>query len=372
MLTKKFVPLLLALLAALALAACGDSDSDARSTDGDSTEAAEVIKTVGPNGEKPAAASTLSLSEEELEEIQQGGYKAALVWAATSPFIEAVQSGAEERFEELGVEVVSSSQASFDAGKQASQLKTALARDPDVIISTPVDPTTAASFYDEALEAGVKLVFLSIIPEGYEAGKDYVGIVTDDLYDMGARAAHALAEDLGEEGKVGMITYDVPFYVTNQRDGAFKTTIEADYPEMEIAAEGGFADPSKVGDVASAMLAQNPELDGIYVSWSEPAQQVIAALRSANNDTTKLVTLDLDDTVVVDMVQGGQVVAVIADLAYELGEGLATVAGYGLVGKEAPPFSVVGAITVTADNVDQAYEESLHQPPSDAIVEARG
>jgi len=364
------IPLaLLVLAAALALSACGGSDSSSETASNSPTETL-VTKTVGPNGEKPVPVSSLSLSESEVSELQEGGYKAALVWAANSPFIEGVQSGAEERFEELGIEVSSKSDAAFDAGKQASQLKAALAKSPDVIISTPVDPTTAASMYDEAREAGADLVFLSIVPEGYEPGKQYVGIVTDDLYAMGSEAAEALAESVGEEGEVGMVTYDVPFYVTNQRDAAFASTIRQKYPKMKIAAEAGFTDPTKVGEIAQGMLAQHPDLAGIYASWSEPAEQVLAALRAANNETTKVVTIDLNDTIVTDMVKDGQVVAVIADKAFDLGIGLADTSGYALLGKQAPAFSVVGAVTVTPENVEQGYEESLHQSPPAAALDA--
>ena len=35
------------------------------------------------------------------------------------------------------------------------------------------------------------------------------------------------------------------------------------------------------------MLLQNPDLDGIYVTWAEPADGVLAALRAAGNTHTK-------------------------------------------------------------------------------------
>ena len=47
-----------------------------------------------------------------------------------------------------------------------------------------------------------------------------------------------MAEALGEQGKVGYIFHDADFYVTNQRDGAFKATIEQDYPGHEDRGRG--------------------------------------------------------------------------------------------------------------------------------------
>lgn len=360
---------LLVALAAVLLSACGGGGSSS-SASSQAPGSSTVTKTEGPNGEKPVMVSTLSLSPEQEEKLKEGHYKAAMVWSANAPFTEAVQAGVKEELDELGVEITSVSHAEFNTAKEASNLKAALATSPDIVISAPVDPATAANMYDEARKAGAELVFLSTVPEGYEPGNQYVGIVTDDLYTMGAKAAEALAESLNEEGEVGMITYDIPYYVTNQRDAAFVSTIREKYPKMKVVVEKGFTDPTKVQEVAQGMIAQHPNLAGIYASWAEPAEQVLAALRAANDSSTKVVTLDLNDTIATDMVKEGQVVAVIADKAFEIGTGLAKVAAYALVGKPAPEFSVVGSITVTPENVEQAYEESLHTSAPSSVVEA--
>ena len=59
-----------------------------------------------------------------------------------------------------------------------------------------------------------------------------------------------MADALGKKGKVGYIFHDADFYVTNQRDGAFKATIEPDYPDMKIVAEAGMADPARSEEIA--------------------------------------------------------------------------------------------------------------------------
>src|SRR6185436_906782 len=107
-------------------------------------------------------------------------------------------------------------------------------------------------------------------PSGYVQGKDYVGIVTDDLFQMGKQAADALAAAIGKKGKVAWIFHDAKYYVTNQRDNAFKETIEKDYPDIKIVAEAGIADPARAEEIANALLTKNPDLDGIYVTWAEP------------------------------------------------------------------------------------------------------
>jgi ribose transport system substrate-binding protein len=120
------------------------------------------------------------------------------------------------------------------------------------------------------------------------------------------------------------------------------------------------------------MLTRNPEITGFYTPWATPADGVLAALRAAGRDDVKVVTLDLDTNVALDMVEGGNVAGIAADLAYELGRTMATEGAYGLLGKEAPPFTVVPAIKVTADNVVEAWNQSLAQNPPAEILDVLG
>src|SRR6185436_3060795 len=132
-------------------------------------------------------------------------------------------------------------------------------------------------------------------PKGFVQGKDYVTIVSDDLFQMGEKAADAMAAAIGGKGKVGYLFHDSNFYVTNQRDGAFKQTILDKYKDIEIVAEMGLADPAKAEDIINAFMIKNPDLDAVYVTWAEPAEFVLAALRNGGNTHTKIVTLDLSE-----------------------------------------------------------------------------
>ena len=229
---------------------------------------------------------------------------------------------------------------------------------------------TSAEAVKPAVASGVKIVLLSNKPKDFTQGKDYVTIVTDDLYQMGKHAADAMAAAIGKKGKIAWIYHDAQYYVTNQRDNVFKTTIESDYPDIKIVAQQGIADPARAQDVAQALLLQHPDLDGIYVTWSEPAEGVLAALRAAGNKHAKIVTLDLSEPVALDMVKGGNVAAIVADQAYELGRAMATAAGYGLLGKTAPAFVVAPVLTVSKANVAQGWQESLHREAPKSVLDA--
>ena len=329
-----------------------------------------VEQTKGPNGEEAGSYQDVRLTAEEVEQVRQGGHTAALVLHTSSAFTRAVEQGATDAFAELGIEVVARTDAGMDPAKQQSDAETVMARQPDIILTLPLDPVQSAEAFRPAIEAGTALVLLSNVPQGYEHGRDYVGIVTDDLFGMGQAAAEMLGDATGGQGNVGYIFHDAEYYVTNQRDQAFRTVIEERYPDMPIVAEQGMADPADAESIASAMLTQNPEITAFYVPWAEPAEGVLAAIRAAGRDDVSVVTLDLDTTVALDMAQGGSVVGIAADTAYLLGYTMAIEGAYGILGKEAPPFVIVPTIKVTRENLPEAWEASLHEEPPAEIVEA--
>lgn len=325
---------------------------------------------VGPNGEVPTPAADVTLSAGQEGEIAAAGATAALVWHEMSAYTAAVDRGARDEFARLGIEVVAQTDAGFDAARQQADVETVMALGPSIIVSLPVDPSSAAATFAPARDAGVRLVFVDNAPAGFVHGTDYVTVVSDDLFQMGAQAADALAAALGETGQVGMIFHDADFYVTNQRDGAFKATIEQDYPNMAVVAEAGMADPVQAESIAQAMILQNPDLDGLYVTWAEPAAGALSALRAAGNTDTKIVTLDLSEPVALDMVEGGHVAAIVADEAYDIGRTAARAAALGLLDEPVPPFLVVGAIAVTRDTVVEGWEQSLRAEPPQSVLDA--
>lgn len=328
-----------------------------------------MAQTLGPQGETATPSASVVVSEADLEKLRAGNHTAALLWHDQSDFVNAVTAGATDELARAGIKVVATTSAGFDAAKQRSDIETALAKNPSIILSLPLDPVTSAAAFQEARDNNVKLVFLSNLPSGYEHPADYAAIVTDDLFQMGKQAADALAAAMGGKGTVGWIYHDAAYYVTNQRDNAFKTTIESDYPDISIVAEQGISDPARAEDIANAMLLRSPDIDGIYVTWAGPAEGVLAALRANGNDSTKIVTLDLSEPIALDMVRGGNVVAIVADEAYELGRAMAAAAILDLLDQEVPPFVVAPAVTVTADNLAEGWMQSLHTEAPESVTE---
>lgn len=326
-------------------------------------------QTIGPRGETPTNWTMLEMSDEDVAKLRDGGYSSAILAHVWADHTAAWVKGAEDEFERLGIKVNAVTNAEFNPAVQRSDVETVLASNPDLILAVPVDPATATEAFRSAVEANVKLVFLAAVPDGYEHGKEYVSLATDDLFQMGERAADAMAQAIGGKGKIAYVYYDATLYVPNSRDQAFIQTIRNKYPDIEIAVEQGIVDPNRASEIADALLIQHPDLDGIYVTWAQPAEGFLASLRAAGNTTTKIVTMDLSEPLALDMLAGGHTAAIVADEAYNYGVAAARAGAIGLLERPVPDFLIVDALTITRDNIREGWNRSLHTDPPAAVLE---
>jgi ribose transport system substrate-binding protein len=327
--------------------------------------------TVGPNGETPTPVDQIpALTADQLATLKAGGHKAALLWAGAGTWYNALSSGAKDAFAELGIDVVTESEANFDPARQATDVETAMALRPDIILTLPVDPVAGAQAFRPAVDAGAKLVFVDNGVDGYQAGTDYVSIVTGDHFGMGKAAAQLMSDAIGGKGKIGYIFHDAQYYVTNNRDRYFKAAIEQLHPDIQIVAEQGFTDEGSTQGIAAAMITQNPDLAGIYVAWSAAAQGVIAALREAGKSDVKVVAYDLDATNDLDMAQCGNMYGVALDWPYLEGKTMALLGAHGVLGDPAPAFVTVPVQTETRDTIEQVWHENVNATPSQEILDA--
>jgi ribose transport system substrate-binding protein len=382
-----------ALAAGLALiaAGCGGSSStsgtSSQSGGGQNDSSAIVAKaqqgldalktsvlSTGPNGEKPSPASGLKLSASELQQIKGKHATAAIVLHyGGNDWSTAQVDGLKNQLAKMGIRVIAVTDANFKPEKQVSDIETVLAKKPDIIISIPTDPVATAAAYRKAERQGVKLVFMDNVPKGFVPGKDYVSVVSADNYGNGVASAHLMAEKLKGKGKIGIVFHEADFFVTKQRYIAFKKTIADDYPGIKIVAQQGIAGPDFAGDaekVASAMLTKNADLDAIWAVWDVPAEGVLAAARANGRNDLDVTTIDLGQNVAIDMAKGGPVKGLGAQRPFDQGVAEATLAGYGLLGKKAPPYVAVNALPVTPQNLADAWRTVYHQGLPPKVVKA--
>jgi ribose transport system substrate-binding protein len=316
------------------------------------------------------------LTDDEMAQIKEMGATAAIVMHyGGNDWSQAQINGLNQQFGEMGIEVVATTDADFKPEQQVSDIETVLALEPDIIVSIPTDPVATSEAYKKAAAQGVKLVFMDNVPGDMVAGQDYVSVVSADNYGNGVAAAHLMAQALDCEGKVGAIYHEADFFVTRQRWDAFKATIEESYPGIEIVEEQGITGPDFTGDAekaASAMLTKVPDLDGIWGVWDVPAEGVVAAARTAGRDDLVITTIDLGLNAAIQIAKGEYIYGLGAQRPFDQGVNEAKLAGYGLLGKEAPVYVALPALPVTRDNILEAWDAVYHAAPPEDLAAAAG
>jgi ribose transport system substrate-binding protein len=331
--------------------------------------------TPGPNGEhSTAAADVPDPTPECLQKVRDEKLKLAFLSSAQVTWFAAIEKGVREKAAEYGIDVVMTADSAFDPAKQASDVETAMASKPDILIALPNDPVSAAQAFKPAVDAGTTVVFYDNPADGWTAGKEYVTIVTGDHYRMGKDAADLLGGALGGQGTYGFIQLDTAFYNTNNREKGFVAEMAQKYPNIKNVAWSGFTAESTVGDATDAMLTQNPNLDGIYVSYSGGAgTAVLASLQAAGNSHVKVVTHDLDNANdVVLATKDSNYYGTAVEQTYDEGANTVKAAVLSRCGVDVPPFIVVPALAVNRDNLAQAWHDVLHVDPPAAVVTALG
>lgn len=327
------------------------------------------IKSIGPNGEKATPASSLTLTDEEIEKLKDGNYTAAISFHyAGNDWSSAQQKGLEDTFKKYGITIVGTTDANFSVEQQVSDLETLTALKPDVMISIPTDAKATSDAFKRVSAQGIKLVFMDNVPDNFVAGENYVGAVSADNYGNGVIAAELIGEKLNGKGKIGIVHYDVDYFVTNQRLEAFEETIKTKYPDIEVIAKNGFSDVNQSTEVADAMLTQNPDLEAIFAIWDIPAEGVLSALTSAGREDIYVSSIDLGDNIAKEIAQGN-VLGVGAQLPYDQGVAEATMAAYALLGKETPSYVAVPATKVERNTIVTGYEMVYHKEAPSFITE---
>jgi ribose transport system substrate-binding protein len=358
-------------ISALAIGACSSAPGGGASPTPPVASAAacdETAKTVGPNGEASTAADKVVLTDAEVTQAKGKNLTMAMLWAGAGPWYNALSAGAKDEAARLGITVTATAEANFDPAKQATDVETAMALKPDIVLTLVVDPTSGAQAFKPVVDAGKALVFVDNGADGYKAGDQYVSVVTGDHLDLGRADADLMSKAVGGAGSIGYIFHDAVYYVTNNRDREFKRIIECKYPNVKIVAEQGFTEEGKTEAIASAMLTQHPEIKAIYVAWDTAAEGVVAAIRAAGRTDVKVVTIDLGANNDLEMAQGGIVYGKVADRPYEEGQKMVDLAVYKILGKQAPAFVTVPTVVATKETLIDAYHQSFgSEPPADVL-----
>jgi ribose transport system substrate-binding protein len=325
-----------------------------------------------PDGAPASLPESLTLSVAEIERLRAGKFRAGIAMQALdTPWNSLQVQAITETLAKYGIEVVAVTDASQNPTRQAAHLVGMIDRKVDVVFSVPIDPATQTAAYKRVAEAGIKIVFMDNVVHNMTPGKDYVTVVASDNEKNAVFATEELIKAIGGKGEIGLITFQYDsYYSIAARKAGFEKTLAAN-PNVKLAATERFTQPSEVYTKTIAMLRANPNIKGIFAVWGDPAMQAVAAAKALGRTDVVITTNDLGpDTAL--YVARGEILAIGAQLPYDLGVAEANAAAFALLGKAVPPYISLPALRVKKENLLSALQLVTKQPPPDILKSTCG
>jgi ribose transport system substrate-binding protein len=322
------------------------------------------------NGVPASSPDVLKLTDADIARLKAGRYTAGIAMQALdTPWNSLQVEAITATLAKFGVQVVAVTDASQNPERQAAHLASMIERKVNVVFSVPIDPSTQSTAYKRVAAAGIKLVFMDNVVHDMTPGKDYVTVVASDNEKNAGYATEELVKAIGGKGEVGLLTYSYDaYYSIAARKAGFEKVLAA-HPDVKLAATDRFTQPREVYDKTIAMLTAHPNIKGLFAVWGDPAMQAVAAAKSLGRHDVVVTTNDLGpDTAM--YVARGDILAIGAQLPYDLGIAEANAAAFALLGKPVPPYISLPALRVKKANLISALELVTKRPAPEDVKRA--
>ena len=170
--------------------------------------------------------------------------------------------------------------------------------------------------WQRAQEAGIEVILVDTTVNDESIGASRIA---SDNFQGGVTAADALAEMIGEAGKVMVISVNPGISSTDARQAGFEEQI-ATYPDIEyIGTEFSNNEPARAAEILTATLAANPDLNGVFAANLFSAQGTATGLVQAGaQEDVSVVGFDAG-AAQVEQLQAGDVQALVVQKPYDIG-----------------------------------------------------
>jgi ribose transport system substrate-binding protein len=318
--SRRFRVVVTALALSLTMAACGGSDTEEDTAGGGGG---------GGGDDKP--------------------YVAIISKGFQHQFWQAVKSGAEAQAEQDGVRVTFEGPATeAEVEAQVTMLTNALTKKPDAIGFAALDSKAAAPLLQQAKDADIPVVAFD---SGVESDIPVTTASTDNKA-AAAEAAKHLSEAIGGKGKVALVVHDQTSRSGIDRRDGFVEWMEENAPDVELLEpQYGGGDQAKSADIAKAILAANPDIQGIYGSNEGSA---IGVVKGVEESGKKGVVVGFDSgKAQMDAIRSGLMLGAITQNPVGIGEQVVAAAVKAINGDEQPKVIDTGFYWYDKDNIDE-------------------
>jgi rhamnose transport system substrate-binding protein len=237
----------LVLVAAFAVAACGETKDENAASDGSSSSSSSESDsgTADPNAEIPKGLKTVSIPK------QLG-----------NPYEEFEHSGVDEALKELGGSNRISGATDAGASTQIPIINAAVQQKPDAIIIAGNDPDAVAPALKQAAQKGIKIVGMDsdVAPD---ARSVFVNQVTTEL--VGKNQVESIAKQIDNKGEIAILSATANATNQNAWIKVMKETLkDPKYKDIKLVKVAyGDDDDQKSFQETQGLIQAYPNLKGI-------------------------------------------------------------------------------------------------------------
>ena len=328
------------------------------------------ITGLGPHGERAASPLLLKLSQADMAEAAARRFSVAIVLHTTgSDWARQQLAGISSMLGQHHVAIVDVIDCAFDSRQQMDALNRLASEKLDAVISIPIGNNSVAEAHRTIQKSGKKLILLDNAPTGLAAGTDYSCVISADNFGLGEIGAKLLSTYVQPNQSVGLLSYGVDFFATNEREIAFRKWLGKERPDIAIK-QAKFQSLSDVECAVKSLLAEKGQLAGLFVVWDEPAILAAQILEKAQHPIV-MTTIDLGNSVAVNLSKGGVIKGIGAQRPYDQGKAAATATLLSLLDHQLPSWVALPGIAVTQDNVIEAFQTVWHSPAPQELLKLR-
>lgn len=330
----------------------------------------ETISGLGPHGERAAAPSRITLLDRDIGAARDRGFSVAVViHTLDSDWSRQSLAGTVETLHQCGATVSEVVNCEFDEDAQIAALDRLSGEPVDAVVSIPVGNASVAEAHRRVAKAGKRLILLDNVPTGMLPGRDYTSLVSADNFGLGLIGAELLSPHIPEDRQVGILTYGVDFFATNEREIAFARWIKANRPDLTVHTRR-FASLESTGQTTEALVEEFHDLAGLFVVWDFPAMEAIRVLDQRGADIP-VTTVDLGREVAIDMAGGGRTVGIAAQQPHAQGVAAAQTTILSLLGIPVPGWTALPSVSVTTSNLVESYRMVWNTEAPDEVLKLK-
>jgi len=325
--------LLVASAAACSKNASGGSSTPAAGTSSGGAAPAALAGSVTFNQDNLAkldAALKSALAGKDLS-----GVNIAMVVNVAADYWKAGQVGFQKGCADLGL---SSSKCTYFAppnGKlteQNSEMETLRSQGITGYSISAIDPTSAAGTIHTDVSKGLSVLAIDSPLPGTDAASLYLGTPN---YTAGQQAGEAMKQVLGGKGKVAVLVGSLTAANATQRIQGFEDALKGSGITVAQKVNDNLSAATATSD-AETILANNPDVNGLYGVYSYDGPALAQAVQSAGKSSSVHIVSDDSDAQTLGFIKSGVISGTVVQMPYQQGyTGAYILAAEKVLGKDA-------------------------------------